>query len=309
MHGDGCLSRTGYTLYNDIGLWRTPDNQILFFLNRCNDLTEHRLLVFRQILCQKFIICHHIGIKKIFQMIIFNLIRAFLFQVNRKGSLRTDGILTWPQTTLIIYRCNRCSPVQYDRFRVIFCNSHSSDIVRLVPFYIRIFEINSSKIRFPARFLITHQIILIFLQTRGCIIPQRQAFLILCLIHVQQVFQILVHFPDICSGAFKILLCNPDNLLQFLFFGLPRQSRKHVFLFQMYYPPVIYRMFERHRFRNRRVRENVPASFFCAPIRIVISCSGRFAKYAPSQPSQPYSPFTQIPCCNSGATHLRIKFA
>lgn len=42
-----------------------------------------------------------------------------------------------------------------------FCNSHSSDIVRLVPFYIRIFEINSSKIRFPARFLITHQIILI----------------------------------------------------------------------------------------------------------------------------------------------------
>ena len=53
----------------------------------------------------------------------------------------------------------------------------------------------------------------------------------------------------------------------------------------------------------------IPASFFCAPIRIVISCSGRFAKYAPSQPSQPYSPFTQIPCCNSGATHLRIKFA
>ena len=63
----------------EIGLWRTPDNQILFFLNRCNDLTEHRLLVFRQILCQKFIICHHIGIKKIFQMIIFNLIRAPYF--------------------------------------------------------------------------------------------------------------------------------------------------------------------------------------------------------------------------------------
>ena len=87
VHRHRRLSRTSHALYDQIRLRGSADNEVLLLLDRRNDLTEHRFFVLRQILCQQLIVRYHIGIKKVFQMVIFNLIRPLSFQINRKSTL------------------------------------------------------------------------------------------------------------------------------------------------------------------------------------------------------------------------------
>ena len=87
MHRHRRLSGASHALYDQIRLRGSADNEVLLLLDRRNDLTEHRFFVLRQILCQQLIVRYHIGIKKVFQMVIFNLIRPLSFQINRKSTL------------------------------------------------------------------------------------------------------------------------------------------------------------------------------------------------------------------------------
>ena len=87
VHRHRRLSGTSHALYDQICLRGSADNEVLLLLDRRNDLTEHRFFVLRQILCQQLIVRYHIGIKKVFQMVIFNLIRPLSFQINRKSTL------------------------------------------------------------------------------------------------------------------------------------------------------------------------------------------------------------------------------
>ena len=87
VHRHRRLSGASHALYDQIRLRGSADNEVLLLLDRRNDLTEHRFFVLRQILCQQFIVRYHIGIKKVFQMVIFNLIRPLSFQIDRKSTL------------------------------------------------------------------------------------------------------------------------------------------------------------------------------------------------------------------------------
>ena len=87
VHRHCGLPGTRHTLNNQIGLRRSTNHQILFFLNGCNDLTKHCFFAFGKVFGQKFIICHHIRVKEVFQPVIFNLIRPFSFQIDRMRTL------------------------------------------------------------------------------------------------------------------------------------------------------------------------------------------------------------------------------
>ena len=102
MHGNRRLSRTRHSLHDQIALRRPADDLILFLLNRGYDLPKHRRLVSRKIFCQKLIVGNHIGIKKIFQLIVDDLIGPLTLQVNRINTFSLYRIGTCPRIVFII---------------------------------------------------------------------------------------------------------------------------------------------------------------------------------------------------------------
>ena len=113
VHRHCGLSGTRHTLDNQISPGGATDQQILFFLNGCNDLSKYVFFAFGKVFGQKFIIGYHIRVKVVFQPVIFNLIRPFPFQIDRMRPLGKNGIRTGTKTAFIINRSNRCTPIQY----------------------------------------------------------------------------------------------------------------------------------------------------------------------------------------------------
>ena len=77
MHGDSGFTRTGNTLYDDIVVRRLPDDIILLFLDRRNDLTQYSLLVFGKIFSQQIVIRDNFRIEKIKKSAVLDLIGTF----------------------------------------------------------------------------------------------------------------------------------------------------------------------------------------------------------------------------------------
>ena len=225
MHGHRRLSGSRHALYDQIRLRRTPDNEVLLLLNRRNDFTEYRFFVLRQILRQELIIRYHIRIKKVLQTVIFNFIRPLSLQINRKGSLRAHRIAARPGAVFIIDRGNRRPPVEHDRLRFLIGNTDASDVIRLWKRKPRILKINPPEIRLFSRLLEPCQAVLIRVQLRRRIVPERQTFRLFRVIRLHQIRQILIGRPDICLRLLQIPLGNPDDLFKLRFLLFPRKSR------------------------------------------------------------------------------------
>ena len=76
VHGYGCLSGSGNTLYNDVVIRRFTNDVVLFLLDRRNNFAKNCLLIFRKILCQQLIIGNDFRIKVIEQLSVVNLISS-----------------------------------------------------------------------------------------------------------------------------------------------------------------------------------------------------------------------------------------
>ena len=60
VHGHCCLSGTGHTLDDHIGLWGFTDDLVLLFLYRCNDLSQNCFLALCQVFVQQFVCSYNI---------------------------------------------------------------------------------------------------------------------------------------------------------------------------------------------------------------------------------------------------------
>ena len=146
MHRYRRFPRACHPLHNQICFGRLPDNLVLFFLNRRNNFSQNCLFAFCQILCQQIVVRHHIRIIKIFQSVVFDLIRALSFQIDGKAAFVFYLIRTRPERIFIIYRSNRRSPVYNKRIRVAPRDAGTSDIIRFGLRLFGIFKIDPSKI-------------------------------------------------------------------------------------------------------------------------------------------------------------------
>ena len=115
MHGHRGFSGTGHSLNDDVRLRRGPDDRILFLLDRGDDLSQHRLFALGQILGEKLVVGHHIRIKEILQLVVFDLIGPFSFQVHLVSPVIFHLILTESRTVLVINGCHRSPPVNDNR--------------------------------------------------------------------------------------------------------------------------------------------------------------------------------------------------
>lgn len=141
------------SLYDHVVLGLFADDFVLLLLDCGNDLAQHRLFVPRQIFCQQFIVGHHIRIVEVLQLIIFDLISALPRQGDVVFSLPLYGIRDIPQSGIVIYAGNGCSPVDDLRFCRVIRNDTSADIVDLVFFQFFVPEIDSAKVGlFPRLF-------------------------------------------------------------------------------------------------------------------------------------------------------------
>ena len=77
MHCHCRLSTSCDTLHNDIVKWTFPYDLILFFLDCGNNISQHSIAVFAQVLHQQLIICRHITVIKALHTPLFDVIGPF----------------------------------------------------------------------------------------------------------------------------------------------------------------------------------------------------------------------------------------
>ena len=65
---------------------------------------------------------------------------------------------------------------------------------------------------------------LVRIQLRRRVVPERQAFRLFCVVRLHQIRQVLIRQPDIRLRLFQILLGNPDHLRKLCFLLFPRKS-------------------------------------------------------------------------------------
>ena len=177
MHGNCRLPGTGRSLHDQISSRRPADHFILLFLDRSNDLPQHRSLIFRKILGQQLIVRHYVRIKKIFQPVIFNFIRPLSFQIDFERPFIFHCVAAASYMVFIINRRQRSPPVYDDRIRCIFRDSHPSHIVGFFLFLPGILKINPAKIRLFPRLAAADQLPFTFLQLGLCIMQKSQRLL------------------------------------------------------------------------------------------------------------------------------------
>ena len=192
MHGHCGLAGARRSLYDHVVLGLFADDFVLLLLDCGNDLAQHRLFVPRQIFCQQFIVGHHIRIVEVLQLIIFDLISALPRQGDVVFSLPLYGIRDIPQSGIVIYAGNGCSPVDDLRFCRVIRNDTSADIVDLVFFQFFVPEIDSAKVGLFPRLFRPAQILVHELETGICIVPQGLGLLVVLvefLLHGMQFFR------------------------------------------------------------------------------------------------------------------------
>ena len=74
---------------------------------------------------------------------------------------------------------------------------------------------------------------LVFVQPHCCIVPECKSFLILRIVHIQQVFQIRIEFSYVRFCMIQVILCNLYDFLQILFFCFTCQAWKVASFFQV----------------------------------------------------------------------------
>ena len=213
MHGYGCLSGSGNTLYNDVVIRRFTDDVVLLLLNCCDNFTQNCLLIFRKILCQKFIIGNHFRVKVIKQPSVVNLISPFQIKTDWKLPAIRCMIAAFPQSVFIVRVCYRCTPVHNHLMRCILRNSSASDIQGFLLLKRLIQKINPSKIGLLCRPLITLQGRLHMIPHRYRIAHLRVDFYIIVVIVLQHFLNLLTHLTDFALVIFHITLHDIQRLV------------------------------------------------------------------------------------------------
>ena len=249
VHRHRGLSRSRHSLDDQIPLRRSSDHIILLRLDRRNDLSKHRRLVSRQILGQKLIVRHHIGIKEILQPVIGDFIGSLSLQIHFKRTFALYRVSTSSRIIFIINRRQRRSPVDHDRFRRLFGNADPPHIIRFLLRLTDIFEINSAKIRGLSRLPAPHQIPLPLSHLRLGIMKHRQRFLVFWSVCLHQIMVLIRQRLHITLRPDQIRLRNIDDFFQLLFLVLPAQPRNRtessLFLFFLHHEtfPSVYNTF------------------------------------------------------------------
>ena len=114
VHGHCGFSRSRHALYDHVVVGRAADDIILLLLNGGDDLTQHGLLVFCQILRQQIVVGHHLGIVKIQELSFLDLVGPLSLQVDFHPSSAGHRIAAFPQAVLIIGIRHRRAPVHHD---------------------------------------------------------------------------------------------------------------------------------------------------------------------------------------------------
>ena len=213
VHGYGCLSGSGNTLYNDVVIRRFTDDVVLFLLDRRNNFTQNCLLIFRKILCQKLIIGNHFRVKVIEQLSVVNLISPFQIKTDWKFSAIRCTITAFSQSVFIIRIRYRRTPVHNHLMRRIFCNSSSADIQGFLLLKRLIQKINPSKIRLLCCLPVTHQGKLHMIPHRYRVTQLRVDFYIIVVIVLQHFLNLLTHLTDFALVIFHITLHNIQCLM------------------------------------------------------------------------------------------------
>ena len=157
MHGDRRLTGARHSLYDHIVIGRFSDDLILLLLNGSNDFSQHCLLVFCQVFCQKIVICHNLCIIKIKQLSFFDLIGSLQFQINFHLCAVRCGIAAFSKSVLVVGIGNRCTPVGYHIVSGVLCDATFTDINGLLLIKSFIMKHDSSEIGFVFCFLISFQ--------------------------------------------------------------------------------------------------------------------------------------------------------
>ena len=213
VHGYGCLSGSGNTLYNDVVIRRFTDDVVLLLLNRCDNFTQNCLLIFRKILCQKFIIGNDFRVEVIEQLSVVNLISSLQIKTDGKLPAIRCTIAAFSQSVFIICIRYRCAPVHDHLMRRILRNSSPADIQGFLLLKRLIQKINPSKIRLLCCLLVTHQGRLHMIPHRYRVAHLRVDFYIIVVIVLQHFLNLLTHLTDFALVIFHITLHDIQRLV------------------------------------------------------------------------------------------------
>ena len=189
--GHGRLSRSGDALYDQVHFRRSPDDGILFLLDRGNDLPEDRTFIAGKIFCQELVVCHYVRVEEIDQAVVCDLVGPFAFQVDLAVPFILDCIAAVSDRVLVVNGRNRCAPVYDHGFGTAVGDTDPSYIVGLSIGDLRVLEVNAAEIRLQPRLPAAEQVPLILSEPGLRVVEESERLLVLRAIGVHQLVQLV----------------------------------------------------------------------------------------------------------------------
>ena len=113
VHGNRGFPRSRHALHDHVVIRGTADDIVLLLLDRGDDLSQDGLLVFGKIPGQQIVVGHHLGIIKIQQLPVLDLISPLSLQIDLHPAAARHGIAAFSQSVLIIGVGHGRAPVHH----------------------------------------------------------------------------------------------------------------------------------------------------------------------------------------------------
>ena len=148
VHGHRGLAAACHPLDNQVGKGGFADNGVLLFLDRGDDLPQHRVLVLGQVLHQQLVIGSHIAVIITLQSAFFHIISAFQAQVDGDGFLVRQSVLARAQFVLIVDTGNGGPPVRDQHVCLVAEHPVFADVDPLLQFRRALRVVDAAEVRF-----------------------------------------------------------------------------------------------------------------------------------------------------------------
>lgn len=132
VEGDGGFAAPCDSLDDNIFERAVPDDQVLFLLDRCDDVAEHRLFVLGKVFYQQFVVCRNVIVIKAKQLPVRNIVGTFFLQIDRDSGGFRDIVGSLSDFIFVIDAGHRCTPVHHDYIRLVPGDSVFSDVAALL---------------------------------------------------------------------------------------------------------------------------------------------------------------------------------